>query len=153
MTLIRYGAQPQYRTLHNEVKQFLNQVLAPDNDDQSNVVTSQWQPRVDIKEEPRRFVIAADIPGVDPKDIEIQMEKGVLSIKGERSVEGKSEEATFTRVERVHGSFHRRFALPDTADAEKISAHGANGVLEIVIPKKPEMTARRISINSTSASN
>ena len=93
-------------------------------------------------------MIAADIPGVDPKDIEIHMERGVLTIKGERNAESKTEEANFTRVERTHGSFYRRFALPDTADADKISAHGAHGVLEIVIPKKPETTPRRISINS-----
>ncbi len=149
MTLIRYATQPQYRALSNEMKQFFNQFLAPDGDDQSNVVTSQWQPRVDIKEEAKRFVIAADIPGVDPKDIEIHMEKGVLTIKGERNAETKTEEVNFTRVERTHGCFHRRFALPDTADAEKISATGAHGVLEIVIPKKPETTARRISINNS----
>lgn len=148
MTLIRYNTQPQARHFQNEMKQFFNQFLTPDGDDQSNVVTSQWQPRVDIKEEPKRFVIAADIPGVDPKDIEIQMEKGVLSIKGERTIESKTEEANFTRVERTHGSFYRRFALPDTADADKISASGAHGVLEIVIPKKSETTPRRIAINS-----
>lgn len=148
MTLIRYNTQPQARHFQSEMKQFLNQFLTPDSDDQSNVVTSQWQPRVDIKEETRRFVIAADIPGVDPKDIEIQMEKGVLSIKGERTIESKTEEANFTRVERTYGSFYRRFALPDTADADKISASGAHGVLEIVIPKKAETTPRRIAINS-----
>ena len=148
MTLIRYNTQPQIRQFQNEMKQFHNQFVAADSDDQSNVVPSQWHPRVEIKEEPKRFVIAADIPGVDPKDIEVHMEKGVLTIRGERSAEQKTEEANFTRIERTHGVFHRRFALPDTADAEKISASGAHGVLEIVIPKKPETTARRIAVNS-----
>ena len=147
MTLIRHHAPQQARNFQNEINQFINQFLTPAGDDQSNVVTSQWQPRVDIKEEPKRFVIAADIPGVDPKDIEIHMEKGVLSLKGERKAEAKTEEANFTRVERTYGGFYRRFALPDTADADKISASGANGVLEIVIPKKPETTPRRITIN------
>ncbi len=147
MSLIRYNTQSQFRGFENDMKQFFDKFLAPDGDDQSNVVTSQWQPRVDIKEEPKRFVIAADIPGVDPKDIEIHMEKGVLSIKGERNAETRSEDGKFTRVERVHGSFYRRFALPDTADAEQISASGRNGVLEIVIPKKAESTPRRIAIN------
>ncbi len=84
---------------------------------------------------------------LDPKDIEIHMEKGVLSIRGERSSESKTEDGKFTRVERTHGSFYRRFALPDTADAEQISASGKHGVLEIVIPKKAESTPRRIAIN------
>ena len=147
MTLIRYGTQPQYRNIQNEMKQLFNQFLTPDADDQSNVVTSQWQPRVDIKEEPKRFVIAADIPGVDPKDIEIHMENGVLTIRGERKHESSTGKAGYTRVERSHGVFYRRFALPDTADAEGISASGRHGVLEIAIPKRPEVKARRISVN------
>ncbi|MBL0041984.1 MAG: Hsp20/alpha crystallin family protein [Xanthomonadales bacterium] len=148
MSSIRYNTQPQFRGFEGGMKQLLDQFFTPEADDQSNVVTSQWQPRVDIKEEPKRFVIAADIPGVDPKDIEIHMDKGVLTLKGERSAETRSEDGKFTRVERVHGSFHRRFALPDTADAEQISASGKHGVLEIVIPKKAEAAPRRITINS-----
>lgn len=148
MSSIRYNTQPQFRGFEGGMKQLLDQFFTPEADDQSNVVTSQWQPRVDIKEEPKRFVIAADIPGVDPKDIEIHMDKGVLTLKGERSTETRSEDGKFTRVERVHGSFHRRFALPDTADAEQISASGKHGVLEIVIPKKAEAAPRRITINS-----
>jgi HSP20 family protein len=147
MSLIRYNTQPQFRHLESGMKQFFDQFIGNDQDDQSNVVTSQWQPRVDIREAPKRFLISADIPGVDPKDIEIHMEKGVLTIKGERNAETKTEDGKFTRVERVHGSFYRRFALPDTADAEQISAAGKHGVLEIVIPKKAEAAPRRITIN------
>lgn len=120
-----------------------------DESDGSNVVTSQWAPRVDIKEEDQRFVIFADVPGVNPAEIDVSMEKGILTIKGERAVE-KSEQngGRFTRVERAHGSFHRRFALPDSADADNISATGKYGVLEIVIPKKAEKAPRRITINT-----
>jgi len=116
--------------------------------DGSNVVTSQWAPRVDIKEEEQRFVIYADVPGVDPATIEVSMEKGVLTIKGERSVEKSEQNSRFTRVERAHGKFHRGFALPDSADADNISAAGKHGVLEIVIPKKAEKAPRRITINT-----
>lgn len=115
--------------------------------DGSSVVTSQWAPRVDIKEEEQRFVIFADVPGVDPASIEVSMEKGILTIKGERTVENQEQNGRFTRVERAHGSFHRRFALPDSADADGISASGKHGVLEIVIPKKAEKAPRRITIN------
>jgi HSP20 family protein len=118
-----------------------------DDADQSNVVTSQWAPRVDIREEAARFVIQADVPGVDPGAIEINMEKGILSIKGERKIETKEESEKFTRVERQHGVFYRRFALPDSADPDNISATGKHGVLEIVIPKRPQQTPRRIAIN------
>ena len=97
--------------------------------------TSDWTPAVDIKEEADRFVIHADVPGVDPKDIEVNMENGVLTIKGQRESEKKEEREGYKRIERVRGSFFRRFSLPDTADAEKINAKAKNGVLELVIPK------------------
>ena len=114
--------------------------------DESSVVTSRWVPRVDIKEEPDRFVLYADIPGVDPAEIEVQMDKGMLTIKGERRSEEKEETENFSRIERRYGAFHRRFALPDSADPERIAAHGDNGVLEISIPKRPETTPRRIQV-------
>lgn len=116
--------------------------------DESSVVTSQWIPRVDIKEESNRFVLYADIPGVDPQDIDVQMDKGMLTIKGERRGEAALETESFSRIERRHGSFHRRFALPDSADPEGISATGRNGVLQITIPKRPETTPRRIQVGS-----
>ncbi len=129
-----------------EVKQFFDRVMHEADGDQSNVVTSQWAPRVDIKEEETRFVIFADVPGVDPSEIEIQMDKGILSIKGERKTAGSEESAQFSRVERAHGVFYRRFTLPDSANAEGVSATGRHGVLEISIPKKPETTPRRILV-------
>jgi HSP20 family protein len=106
----------------------------------------QWAPRVDIREEAERFVIHADLPGVDPQTIDIQMDQGVLSIQGERARETVADGVQVTRSERRHGRFHRRFALPDSADAEGISASGRNGVLEVVIPKKPQTTPRRIQV-------
>lgn len=116
------------------------------SEDNSNIVTSHWRPAVDIKEEENRFLIQADIPGVDPKDIEITMEDGVLTIRGERSDEATKEGEGYTRVERMRGSFYRRFSLPDTADAERIEAQGKNGVLEVTIPKKEKAKPKRIAI-------
>ena len=131
----------------DEMKQVFDKFFGEDSSDQSNVVTSQWTPRVDIKEEPERFVIYADIPGVEPKDIEIHMDKGILSLKGERTVESGRDSERFSRIERAHGTFYRRFALPDSANPEGIAATGKNGVLEISIPKKPETTPRRIQVS------
>jgi HSP20 family protein len=119
--------------------------------DESSVVTSQWAPRVDIKEEGDRFVLYADVPGVDPAEIEIQMDKGLLTIKGERSSVKREEGERYSRVERSHGIFHRRFALPDSADPDGITASGEHGVLEIVIPKRPETTPRRIQVGNRGA--
>ena len=133
--------------VHEEIRNAFDRFFNAEASDQSNVVTSQWTPRVDIKEEDTRFAILADIPGVDPKDIEITMEKGILSIKGERKADSAGENGKVTRAERSHGSFYRRFALPDSANAEGIQATGRNGVLEVSIPKKPETTPRRIQVS------
>lgn len=131
----------------DEVRQAFDRFFQAEESDASNVVTSQWAPRVDIREDEQRFVILADIPGVDPAQIEVSMEKGILTIKGERQA-SIEQGGKYTRVERARGVFHRRFTLPDSADAEGITATGKFGVLEIVIPKKPLATPRRITINA-----
>ncbi len=135
------------RRLSEEVNRAFNDALSQ-NGDGTNVVTSSWAPAVDIRETTESFVLAADIPGVEPKDIEVTMEKGVLTIRGERKLEAREDggEQGFRRVERLHGAFHRRFSLPDSADAEGITARGAHGVLEIVIPKKKTVQPRRIEV-------
>jgi len=107
-----------------------------------------WTPRVDVREEESRFVILADVPGVDPSTIEIQMDDGVLALKGERKAEKLAEGGKATRLERRHGAFDRRFVLPDSADADAITATGRHGVLEIVIPKKAQAAPRRIVVNA-----
>lgn len=152
-TMVRYPQWPSQGLAQDPIKQvfdrlFEGSLLQNGATDESSVVTSQWIPRVDIKEEANRFVLYADIPGVDPQDIEVQMDKGMLTIKGERRGEATLETESFSRIERRHGSFHRRFALPDSADPDGISASGHNGVLQITIPKRPETTPRRIQVGS-----
>ncbi len=105
-----------------------------------------WSPSVDIKEEAERFVIHADVPGVDPKDIEISMEDGVLSLSGERKSETRDQQDGWKRTERKTGRFLRRFTLPEGTDAEGISAHGSHGVLEISIPKTAKVQPRKIEV-------
>ncbi|RZA30982.1 MAG: Hsp20/alpha crystallin family protein [Lysobacteraceae bacterium] len=108
----------------------------------------QWVPRVDVREEAERFVILADLPGLDPAEIEISMDKGVLSIKGRREAVAVEEGSRYSRVERLHGDFNRSFALPEGADADGIVATGQNGVLEISIPRKAASTPRRIQVGA-----
>ena len=133
----------------DEMNREMNRALAnryQDADDESKVDTADWTPAVDIRETNDAFVLHADIPGVKPEDIEVTMEKGVLTVKGARSHESEEEKDGYKRVERVRGSFFRRFSLPDTADAEHISAQGEHGVLTITIPKRPEEQPRRITV-------
>jgi HSP20 family protein len=132
--------------LQDELQQVFERFFGDNETDSSSVVTSQWVPRVDIKEETDRFLIFADLPGVDPASIEVNMDKGVLSIKGERKAETKAEGERWSRTERAHGVFYRRFALPESANPDAIAASGKHGVLEISIPKRPEASPRRINV-------
>lgn len=147
MSITRYDPMSRFTQLQKELERLFDP-RALGNEDSSSVATCDWIPAVDIREEANRFVIHADIPGVDPKDIDITMENGVLTLKGERLSERKEEREGYKRVERARGTFYRRFGLPDTADAGRISARGANGVLEIVIPKQEYTQPRKITVES-----
>ncbi len=125
-----------------------DQAITKSDNDSSNIVTSHWRPSVDIREEHDRFLITADVPGVDPKDIEITMDNGILSIKGERASQSLEEKEGYKRIERVSGAFYRRFSLPDSADAERIEANSKDGVLTIVLPKHEKVQPRKIEVKS-----
>ena len=148
--LTRYEPWSAIRQLHDEMNRaFGNAMTQTSEDDGSSVVTSGWTPAVDVREENDRFVICADVPGVSPEDIEITMENGMLTIKGERKAEKRAEgNGGYRRVERVYGTFYRRFSLPDTADTDSVSATGKHGVLEVVIPKKAAVQPKRIQVGS-----
>lgn len=111
-----------------------------------SAATAEWTPAVDIKEEADRYVLLADLPGVSPEHIEVSMENGILTLSGERATEAKSHREGYKRIERVYGGFYRRFSLPDTADAEAISARCSNGVLEIAIPKRSLLQPKKIVV-------
>ena len=151
MNIVRYRHWPRQAERQEQINRLFERFF--DNGAANATESSQWVPRVDVREETDRFVLLADLPGIDPGQIEIQMDKGVLSIKGQRSSEAASETGRYSRMERRQGSFHRDFALPDSADAEGIVASGRNGVLEISIPKKAESTPRRIQVGIAQAEN
>jgi len=109
---------------------------------------ADWAPAVDIVENKDNFVLLADLPGVAADAIDIHMEKGVLIISGERQTESESDYNGMKRLERTSGRFIRRFSLPDSADAENISARSTNGTLEITIPKLAEILHRRITVEA-----
>jgi len=109
---------------------------------------SDWLPAVDIREEDDRFELSADLPGVDPENITVTMEDGVLSIQGSRNSQVTDETDGYQRYERVSGKFLRRFTLPDTANDEEISATTKQGVLTVSIPKQARPQARKIDVKS-----
>ncbi len=115
---------------------------------QATTGSVSWIPSVDVHEEQDRYVVRADLPGVSKDDIEITTDDGVLTLKGERKAGTTNADGSYARVERVTGSFVRRFSLPETAQVDAIKATHVNGVLEVTIPKQPKPEARRVAIEA-----
>ena len=145
MSLMRRNPWSLFDQLQRELER--NQGLPSKNEDNGDVVTSDWAPAVDIKEEDNQFIIVADIPGVDPSDIDVHMENGMLTIKGERDTEKKTEREGYKRIEREHGVFYRRFTMPDGVNAEGIEAKSDKGVLTVTIPKQEAVKPRKITVS------
>jgi HSP20 family protein len=137
MTIVRYEPWALFGRLQRQLDQAFGE---------TDAARVSWIPRVDVREEAERFVVAADLPGVEGKDIEITADKGVLTIRGERRSEKK--DSGYGRLERASGTFLRRFTLPESADAEAIKATHVNGVLELSIPKRPQAQPRRINVEA-----
>jgi HSP20 family protein len=114
-------------------------------EDESNLTA--WAPPVDISESGHELVVKADLPGIDPKELDIRVENNVLTIRGERKFEKKIEQDNYLRVERTYGSFSRSFSLANTVNPEGIKADYQNGVLTLVVPKREEAKPKQIKVN------
>lgn len=114
--------------------------------DGSDVFRGAWAPAVDIYEGDGELVVEAELPGLEKGDIKVNVEDGVLTLKGERKLSKETKEENYHRVERAYGAFTRSFALPDTVDAEKISAKHKDGVLRVSLPKKPEAKPKVVDV-------
>ena len=143
MNMMRY--EPW--SLLDQMRREMDRAMDTRTAEGSSVATSDWVPAVDIKEDAENFLIVADIPGVDPKEIEVHMDNGILTIKGEKESEKQEEREGYKRVERSYGSFYRRFSLPDTADPDRIAARSDKGVLEVRIAKQEKVQPRKISVD------
>jgi HSP20 family protein len=148
MHITRFEPWNLMNLLQRDFEQLAGRRFAVANTDDNGNSVADYVPAVDVVEENDRFILRADLPGVDPNNITISMENGALSLTGERYAE-KSENANgLHRIERLSGKFYRRFSLPESADAENITAKSANGILEVAIPKKPILQARRITVEA-----
>lgn len=136
-----FGALNQ---LHRELTRVFDE---PSNSDEPTYYeTGSWVPQVDIREEDNAFHVFADIPGVESKDVDITLDRNVLTIRGKRAHESVSSGKNLKRRERVSGAFVRQFTLPDSADGDAITARTTNGVLEVVIPKGEKHKPRTITV-------
>ncbi len=142
MTVIRYEPWALVSRLQQEVDRLFSTPSTTAAD------SGAYLPPTDIHEESERFVVNIDLPGVDPKAVEITSDHGVLTVKGQREDLGKDAAAGFRRVERIKGEFQRRFSLPETADVQNIKAKFTNGVLEVSIPKQAQVQPHRIMVEA-----
>jgi len=106
-----------------------------------------WVPPVDIQEAENELVVKADLPDLEMKDIDVRMENGTLTLRGERKFEAQKAEGGWHRVERSYGTFERAFTLPDTVNPEGVKADYKNGVLTVTLPKKEVAKPRQIKVN------
>jgi len=108
--------------------------------------TTSWSPAVDIYETDNEITVQAELPGVDRKDIALQLENNVLTLKGERRFEKETNQENYHRIERSYGGFSRAFTIPTSVDDDKIRADYKDGILKIALPKKEQVKAKQIKI-------
>lgn len=132
--------------LRREMEGVLERFFGEEGGNAMTTAAKAWAPRVDVEETDKEIVVKADLPGVDPKAVEITVENGILTVRGEKKEEKEEKKKNYHRVERFTGSFYRALPLPPGTDAEKVSATCANGVVTISVPKKPEAQAKKITV-------
>ncbi len=120
------------------------QSAGPSDDDWA--LGGSWAPAVDIYEQGNDIVLKAELPGVDPKDVDIRLENNVLSLRGQRRLETEVKKESYHRVERSYGSFSRSFTLPSVVDQAAIKAEVKDGILKLVLPKREEAKPKQIEI-------
>ncbi|HKI74303.1 MAG TPA: Hsp20/alpha crystallin family protein [Pseudomonadales bacterium] len=144
MSQLVYSPFGALNQLHRELNRVFDHYTP--EDEPTSYETGNWVPQVDIREDNEGFHVFADIPGVDARDVDITLDRNVLTIKGTRHGDAETSEKGYKRRERATGIFVRQFTLPDTTDEEAISAKMTNGVLEVVIPKGEKHKPRTITI-------
>jgi HSP20 family protein len=143
MALVRWDPGRELDSLQSDMNRLFDSFFgarAP------NGSAQRWIPAMDLVETDDHLVLRADLPGIDEKDIEIEIKDGVLTVTGERKTEQESKQEGFHRVERSFGRFSRSLSLPDGIDSEQVTANFDRGVLEVKIPKPEETKPHRVQI-------
>jgi len=120
--------------------------FAPTLGTNDELATRNWNPSADVYEEDGHYVIKAEVPGVDKKDIHVDVENNILVLKGERTEDRELKEENYYRKEMAYGKFQRSFALPKGVDADNIKADYNDGVIKITIPKPETKKPKTISV-------
>ncbi len=141
MDLTKFSGMNDFPTAMRFFQDTVNHIMSGDNQ------VRPWSPAVDILETENELVFRADTPDINPEHIEVQVENGTLTLKGERNIEKDERVKGYHRIERSYGTFARSFTVPDMVDAEGVRADYAHGVLTISFPKKAIAKARAITVN------
>lgn len=149
-TIARWEPFRGISSVQEQINRLLGDVALRGSDD--SALTS-WSPAVDIYETEHDLVVKADLPEVEPKDLDIRVENNILTIRGDRKFESQVNEDNYLRVERAYGSFSRSFSLANTVNTESIKADYSNGVLTLTIPKREEAKPKQIKVNVTPSAN
>jgi len=149
MNLVRWNPFGEMSLLQNQMNRLFDTALQGWPGDSNGTTT--WIPAADIYESENELVVNLDLPGVDPKTVDVHVENSVLTIRGERSFDEKQNKENFHRVERSYGPFARSFTLSRPVDSDKISANYKAGVLSITLPKAESAKPKRIQIAATAA--
>lgn len=136
----------RYRPVNSILDSFQNELNSLLGDNNRDTSYSRWTPYVDVHTKEDKYIVYADIPGVDPKDIHVHMDGNVLTIEGERKSEIKDESESYTRTERYFGHFSRSFTFPEDVASNDIDATCNKGVLCLTIPKMEKKKPRRIEV-------
>jgi HSP20 family protein len=142
MALVRYDPFKELRRFQDEVNRWFDGGLAYQKQGES----FGWAPAVDIYEDAEGVMLKFDLPEVDPKDVDVRLEDGTLTIRGERKLDKEDKKENYHRIERSYGAFARSFSLPATFDFDKVKAESKNGVLNVFLPKRAEAKPKSIQV-------
>jgi len=145
MAIVRWDPFRDMVTLRDRMNRLFDEAFEGRGEERE-MFKGAWYPSVDIYEKEKELVLAAELPGVDEKDIDIEVEGNALTLRGKREIEEETEEYDYHRIERSYGSFYRSFTLPANVDAGKIKAEHNDGLLMITMPKKPELKPKKVRI-------
>ncbi len=143
--LTRWDPAREFGLLRDAMDRFFDDRL-PRGFGRESQDLSWWTPAVDIYEDPEHLRLTAELAGVDPKDVDIRIENGVLTLKGDRKMHNEEKQDNFHRVETRYGSFSRSFTLPTYLDTDKVRADFKNGLLNLYLPKREESKPKQIKV-------
>ena len=149
MAIVRFEPFRDLVAVQNRLNRIFDDAFGgnPRASEEDWALGGQWAPSVDIFEHEGNLVLKAELPGIEPKDVDVHVENNVLTLRGERKFESEVKREKYHRVERAYGTFSRSFTLPNVVDTEKIKAEFKDGVLQVTLPQREEAKPKQIQVS------